>query len=699
MREGALMRPLIVLSCALSLLVPILAWWDLPVPGRIGLAIAFVLLVPGAPLAIILIRRSGAVLWALIPALSLSLVTLLTVAQVTTGTWSAPAAATILGLGNVACTAFAWNRTPPLRITRPVLRRPGHRRIVSAVALFIAVALWWAATTSVDLDAAGAAGLVTVLPWTYWLALILAVSVAVFAITSKPAPDGVMAAIGVAVLAVMVATFVGIADGGSPVGTAYVHVGFVDWISQTGTLREAMDARFSWPGFFTAASAVTGWAGLADATPFVVFFPVLAVLLSMAPVYVIGMAVFRDRAVAWTGVLLFVLGNWVQQDYFAPQAVAFPLMLTVIAVLLWQTSETGIPAGTARGWRRFLEPMRRTPARLPGYSACRALMLEAALLVIASAIVVSHQLTPVSLIVVLLLLSVLGATRSRTLWFGVSVVFATWFAFGATDWWTGHLSVLIDGFGRLDEAVGAGVVERVSGDPAYQAMQAGRIGWSALFAIAGLVGWWVTRGGRLPMPVTAALVVAPVSLVLGQPYGGEVVLRVYLYALPILAVLAAGGIAPLIRARSALSRVALMLIMVLAAAGVTTARGVNVAFERTPADVLEVARAVLWETPTGSTIRPLATEGALRVARIGDLHHPPSVDGDGTAFERLLQQAPDVVFLTTMRERYEQITRGARPGWYENVATLLEASGQYQVTHRTEHVIVLERIPGLGEDE
>lgn len=692
------MRPLIVLSCALSVLVPILAWWDLPVPGRVALAIAFVLLVPGTPLAIILIRRPGAVLGALIPALSLSSAILLTVTQVATGTWSTPVTATLLGLGNVACTAVAWNRTPPLRIRRPVLRRPGRRRVVSVVALFIAVALWWAAATSVDLDAAGAAGLVTVLPWTYWLALILVVAVAVLAITSTPAPDGVMAGIGVAVLAVLITTFVGVADGGSPVGTAYVHVGFVDWISETGTLREAMDARFSWPGFFTAASAVTGWAGISDATPLVVLFPMFAVLLSMAPVYVLGMAVFRDRAIAWTGALLFVLGNWVQQDYFAPQAVAFPLMLTVFAVLLWQTSETGLPAGTARGWRRLLEPMRRTPARLPGYSARRAVMLEAALLVIASAIVVSHQLTPVSLIVVLLLLSVLGATRSRTLWFGVSVVFAAWFAFGATDWWTGHLRVLIDGFGRLDEAVGAGVVERVSGDPVYQAMQTARIGWSALFAIAGLVGWLVSRGGRLPMPFTAALVVAPVSLVLGQPYGGEVVLRVYLYALPVLAVLAAGGIAPLIRARRALSRVTLAVIMMLAAAGVTTARGVNVAFERTPADVLELARTVLWETPTGSTIRPLATEGALRVARIGDLYQPPSVDGDGTAFERLLQQAPDVVFLTTMRERYEQITAGARPGWYENVATLLEASGQYQVAHRTEHVIVLVHVPNPGED-
>ena len=62
---------------------------------------------------------------------------------------------------------------------------------------------------------------------------------------------------------------------------------------------------------------------------------------------------------SWVAAFVFLVTNWYQQDYFAPQATAFVLYVTLIGVLLWVRRRIKA-ARIARQAR--LEPPAATPA-------------------------------------------------------------------------------------------------------------------------------------------------------------------------------------------------------------------------------------------------------------------------------------------------------------------------------------------------
>lgn len=712
-----LVRAGVVTGLASSVLLPLFAWWA-PGGGLAAIVAAFLAFTAAGPgIAALAVGRSRALWAATAPATSLATVMLASLAQILLDAWSPPVTATIVGMVGAAA-SVTWLRGSPRVEER---REPRIDPVAVAVfaALAVALGLWFWATRAIDLDAAGATGLIGVLPWQWFAAL--AVIVATFAALialgrSRPVRHGLLFATGVAA-AILVTLTVNVADGGGVFGTGYVHVGFAEAINDRGTVLLGFDARFSWPAFFTAIAAIGAWAGLPDTSVFVIYHPAVLMSCYLPVIAVIGRALTGSARVGWLGALLFIFANWGQQDYFSPQSTALLLYLSVTAVILHEIAETWrwsapVPEGSAtrparivvkrnalrRGTASFRRMVQRTPAAPPGWTGRTVLGVEALLLLLATALVTQHQLTPVALILALFAWALLGRTRHRSLWFAVGLVFTAWFAFGAYDWWTGHLGILLEGLGQPNQALASGLADRVRGDATYQAMQWFRIGWSAVLAVGGFIGWLLLRG-RFPLAAAAVPVIAPASLVLGQSYGGEMVLRVFLYASPFLAVLTAHA---LIRGLTRLpgtraGAVALAVVLALAGTMGITARGVNVAFERTPADMLTAARELLDIAPYGTTVRPLALEGALRVGRVGEIHHPSTVvNPEQDEVVNLIQQSPDYVFLTSTREAYERILNGASDDYYNDVARRLEGSGVYRIVLRTDHVIMLERIAEDG---
>ncbi|MDO5076776.1 hypothetical protein [Corynebacterium sp.] len=480
----------------------------------------------------------------------------------------------------------------------------------------LAAALWLWSVAIIDLDAAGSAGVIQVLPWQWFAALAL-----VLVVWWHPA--------ALALLCGMIVATVNLADMGAVMNTGYVHVGFAEAISDWGVLT-GIDARFSWPGFLTAAGFIQQISGT---TRLLIFYPAVIAMAYLPAVYSLAKTLGSTHRQGLLAGILFVCINWSAQDYYSPQSVALLLYMVVITLAL-------------RSEHEFVA------------------------LTLAGAMVVSHQLTPVSLVVLLALLAALKATEFRTLWLGVGVLFASWFVFGATDWWSGNLPVLIEGFGKANEAVSAGFTERVQGEPLYTQMQRFRVLFTLALGAVAVVAWWRTKH-----KVVAAAVLAPVTLIFGQSYGGEVILRVFLYAAPFLAIM--------------IARLRLQPVLVLAVCSILgfTARGVNVAFERTPADVVQAARFVLDRAPYGSTVGPLSYEGTLRMDRVAEMMAPPSPIND---FVGVLAQQPDVVFLTTTRQHYERMVKGYDQD-FRRVAEELETYSTYKITWESEHVVVLER--------
>ena len=69
--------------------------------------------------------------------------------------------------------------------------------------------------------------------------------------------------------------------------TAWLHAGYTDYIRTHGAILPNFDARFSWPGFFATAAAMTSTAGLPDATAFLRWSPVAYNLLLLPPLFLL----------------------------------------------------------------------------------------------------------------------------------------------------------------------------------------------------------------------------------------------------------------------------------------------------------------------------------------------------------------------------------------------------------------------------
>lgn len=704
-----------------SLALQALVWWA--PGGTVGLALAsiFALLATGPGIAARLFPANRALFTAIFPAISISILLIVTLAQVLTGLWAPRLSAGIIGALGLAFSAI-WIRQNMSAEAETPADASDHdtvatasaskaRAIVAAIAfipLIGALICWFAAVARIDLDAVGARGLIEVLPWQYFMAIGL-IALAVAILLSRPASKATSIIVWVAgaLFATIITITVNVADGGAIMNTAYVHVGFAEAINARGALVLGTDARFSWPAFFTAVAVLADWAGEPDTLNLAVAWPAVLMSLYLPAVFVITRSITGSTRTGQLAMFLFVAANWGQQDYFSPQSIALLLFLSITAVIFHEMATTSaVPTAPADAsvLAKLTFALRRTPPLPDGWTSARFLRVEAVLLLLATALIVQHQLTPVALILMLFGWALTGRTRHRWLWLGATVVFIAWFAFGAYDWWTGHLQILIDGLGKPSQALSSGLSSRVRGNPDYAKLQMLRIAWSGFFGLLGLLGWLLVRS-RVSRATTAIAVLAPASLVLGQSYGGEVVLRVFLYASPILVALTAAAIVAVARRAklTAAPVTAVGLVILLTAVGVVgaTARGVNVAFERTPKDVLQASRFLLATAPSGARIRPLATEGALRIARLNELRHPDAVavpDGQPqpTALQALLAQDPEYVFLTSTRENYEWIINGSPRNWYRQIAQQLVETGKFKIIWSSEHVTIVAKLNAAG---
>lgn len=701
-------RVVLYLAALVAVLTPVVAAVDVSFPGRTLLALLFTLAVPGVPLVSLLRIPDAALASSLAGAVSISCALLAATVALATGWWSPLAWAAVLAAVALLATVWALRAlgrrpNPAGSASADVHATPAERtgfsvwsRPVSAVALLAALGLWRLATRWVDLDSSGPLGVIGVVGWPYVVAIVLVAAVAAVQLL-RPQLDALMLAGTAVVLALMIFAFVNVADGEASVSTGWLHVGFARFIDVHQSSFTGLDARASWPGFFAATAQLVRLAGVPDASAFLQLAPFFYNAAAIAPLLVIARCITRSRRLAWLAVFVYLGANWVQQDYFSPQATAFLLYLVTLAMLLWSaTAATAEPlAGSLRA--RIGQAWRRRPGLPPGTTSMQSLGREAALMLIAAAIVVSHQLTPITLVMGLLLFALTGYTRHRRLWLVVSLLFLAWFSYGATDFWSGHLSTVFGDLGKLTSNLNSAVGSRVVGDPTYRAMQNVRVGWSLFYGVLALVGLWSIR--RRPDALLLALIAASAGgLVLVQSYGGEVVLRSFLFAGPILAPLAALALRAL-TARAALVK-AVALTVVLAAFGLlgTLTRGVNVSFERVTHDDVAAAQ-VLWDRlHRGDSIGYLAPAGAYAANRVGEFEAvllDPAYCGV-PALQCAVNRTPRFILVSRTQDAEEQLVAGQPPGSATALADSLVRGGLYTVIYRGPDAQVLELITQGG---
>lgn len=473
------------------------------------------------------------------------------------------------------------------------------------------------------------------------------------------------------VTVVAVFTVYGLQPAAEPVArlpVAWLHSGFANYIGAHGDVRHDFDTRFSWPGFFALLAFLTGASGEHDTS----------VLLNWAPVVLSGLAVLGVRALAaailgpgrasWIAAWIFLVANWTEQDYASPQGTAYVLLLAALAITC-QHLVSPSPLAARRA------DVRRPPA--PANSAGDRLRAEGLVVLLAMALAPTHQLTPYLLGGLLIVLVLWGRLWARWLPVVVLAIAVGWFVLAAREFWIGQLNVITGSLGDLGSSVDQGIGQRFVGNAGRQAILLARMGITGAVAVLAGCGTLVLRRRGSTSLVLAALALASFGLAVLQPYGGEIFIRCYLFALPFFAVL--GGIA-----LDALSRRVFLagtgITLAVAMLATVTVRGGNdayVAFTKADVDVVQRAYDL---ARNGQSIGTVVSYAPLEWQRVGDVRQVSAEDGCAVFPDTeacVLKAGLDFLVVNHAQDAYGTVYFGAPPGWTSELADRLVADGRY----------------------
>ena len=297
--------------------------------------------------------------------------------------------------------------------------------------------------------------------------------------------------------------------------------------------------------------------------------PLALGLAYLAPLVIIFRTATRDRRLVWLAAWFFTVANWIGQDYWSPQGLGFFLMLaalagcvlvlrreqargsrTVAAVLAFFPRHTG-PLGTLVGRVFHSDSTAPKPRTRPPSSITTRVGVFFVVLVIAASVIAGHQLTPFALLAVLIGLVVTGRLSTRALPMILLVAIAVWLVFPASSYVDGHLLTLTGQVGNVGGAVGANLTGRLGGSHLHKLVVQERLAFAAGVWLLALLGALRRlRNGHRDADL-AVIALAPFPLLPLQPYGGEMLLRVYMFALPGVAFFAAAALLPSNRVRRA----------------------------------------------------------------------------------------------------------------------------------------------------
>ena len=344
----------------------------------------------------------------------------------------------------------------------------------------------------------------------------------------------------------------------------YKHIGVVDYIQHAHTLARDVDIYNGWPGLF----ALTAWFSDLTGVPVTEiahwFTPVFHVIFAVV-VFGVARCWGLNLMHALTATFLVATLNWVEQDYYSPQAT---VMVLVAGVLMLVGLSRDRPVGTLL------------------------------IILLFGAATVTHQLTPYWTLMVIGLLVI---TRRMRPWWIVIPLAAMLGAYLLYNWdqasqYTLFSSDVLDNAKTNIPTVGV-LGQRVT--------SAGVRGLSATMWVITAIVLLVRWRRKQAFLASGILALSPMLILGGQNYGGEAVFRVFLYSLigcclvlaPVLVGALQGGIK-----RYAAGLAALGVATALSAQGYTGSWYANVM----PKSQVDTARVVLGQAELPSYLTAVA---------------------------------------------------------------------------------------------
>jgi O-antigen/teichoic acid export membrane protein len=624
--------------------------------------------------------------------------------------------------GPAPAQAAAPGSSPPSPGERPARRfRPGWGPAAVGVLTVAAVVLFVVPLRGVDAGAANGFGLVSVLPVSVLVAVGL-LTLAFGGALSLRRPRLALLGGQLVALVVLLHGITTVVEAEPRFPVSWVHAGFVEYISRTGTVAPGLDARFSWPGFFALVAFLVGAHGGESLRDVLTYTPVVSNLLFLLPLGLLLRNVRATWQARWLAMWLFVLMMWVGQDYFSPQGFTYLLYLVFVAVLVTWFRRPPTSAVAPRGlvrrrvaaglWGRLLG--RGVPGELPpppiGHRERTVLLL----LVIGlfTAATVSHQLTPLLMLFAATGLVLARRCTAKGLPLLLGVILLAWLSYMTVAYWSGHLGGLLSALGNLTGNVSSSVAERTEGVGAqHEVVVLTRIGTAVLVLGLAAVGLLRRRLHGFDDRILLVLMVLPFSALLLQDYGGEIALRIYLFALPAACCLVALAFFPRAGDRpGALSRLGALLCAAALAGTFFVARYGNESYEQIRAGEVAAVQTVydrygsgaevlFPSSAVGSGATPFMPLGYRDIERVGwsPVLAPRNPADVAPLVAALREQGPAAVLIITRgQERYLEFGSGYPLDWGDRFRRSMAAQpGVRVVTGNADAVVyALDGAPG-----
>jgi hypothetical protein len=586
---------------------------------------------------------------------------------------------------------------------------PGFPAVARSILPLAALGIGFFAMTQANASAIGVYGLVQALPPLYYVSLALA-ALSFLTTWCSPRFSPLRFTLDLLVLVLLLQGPPAIIEPEARFPTAWLTAGFTDFVARTGHVLPGIDARFSWPGFFAGIGMVAHAGGLPSTILLLKWWPVAMNLLYLPPFYFLARAILGDHRRAALATWLFPLANWVGQDYFSPQSVAFLLYLTFVWIIVdqfgakrrkllprrawWQDPQAGAPPATGPPASGLLVRAagllsRRASRQSLAPEALRAAMPVAlGLLVLTAlgvAISVSHQITPVFAGLVVVLLAFFGRTRLKSFAVLMLLFTAGWICYAAADFWVGHFNVIFGGFGNLGGNVNASLASRFKGTPQHRYILDVRLIVACFVWGLAALGLLIGYRRRFEIRTPVILMVAPLLVLSGGRYGGEAGLRAYLFSLvgtlPLVAMLfpAASSVRSFTR-----SSVAGALITALLVPGFVLARWGNELSEMTRPNDLAAIRALYRIAPSGATLLSITQAVPWRFANINRYQYLSGnldafIAEDVGAIAGRVDHNPrgGYVLITSGQLVFGEQTYGQPKDWGTRIERAIRSSGRF----------------------
>jgi hypothetical protein len=613
-------------------------------------------------------------------------------------TWNLPAERR---LGPPAKSAGGPPSVPGDDSTKPALNTRTYLAILSCV---ISLTLGLLALKASPQANIGPYGLIQALSPLYYVAIGLVLLSFVQAIKVKKYRSPILAA-HLAVLVILLQGAPGIVESTARFPTAWLTGGFTDYIAGTGKLLPELDARFSWPSFFAASAMLDKAAGASTADVFVRWWPTALNLLYLPLIFRISKEFLGSDVKAWVATALFPMANWIGQDYYSPQSIAFLLYLAFFFILIGPLGANDPPA-----WHSFWPLRRRKLKRVSevlqqprsSRSPRGTGFYLGMLVLLMAAMATGHQLTPIMATLTALALVLAGRTRIRLMVVFFGLMTFAWICYGAYAFWSGHRAMLIGGLGSLMGNVSGSVAggSGVHGSVAHEYVLDSRLFLAVmvwLLAIVGALLWRPKNGNRVALVLCFF---APFATLAGGDYGGEGGLRSYLFSLPPAICLI---VAALSRLRWSYAQVALSLVLLLLVPLFLVARWGNELFEMLLPDEVTAASALYHIAPAGSE---LVTVGPAYTLEFADVNKYNYGLADVTALgpedvPEIIQAASGnpkgaYVVMTTDEINYGWQNDGMPRTWGATVEGLLSQSPDFKLVYSNPDAEIFQYVPGGG---